>query len=114
MTEEQIKNSLTYPSAKVWIDEDESTLDQKDRDLEKIIALNIPRWVNVARRVIRAWDDKKYSAVTIEDRSLLGVQAPEGTRIKIMGAWVGENDNQEFVVPSKVDRALHIHSYGFS
>ncbi len=49
----------------------------------------------------------------LETRALLGVQAPEGSQMEVLGAWLDDSD-QEFVVASKINRALHIHQYGFS
>ena len=50
---------------------------------------------------------------TIKTRALQGVQAPEGDRMEVLGAWL-DDDDREFVVPSKLNRAQHIHEYGFS
>lgn len=113
MTLEQIRRSLGYESAKIWICEDNSTLNQTSRDPEKIVALAIPRWVEAMERVLAAWAAHQQPSPTIQTRALLGVQAPEGSRMEVLGAWLDGSD-QEFVVPSKINRALHIHQYGFS
>jgi hypothetical protein len=94
----QIRLSITFPSTKIWICEDESTLDLNASRLERVIMLDIARWVNHARSVKAA---------------RLGVQAPQGVRMLIYGAWM-DNKNREFVAPSKIHRAKHIHEYGFS
>ena len=113
MTLEQVKKSLDYGSAKIWIYEVDSTLDQTSRDPEQIVALEIPRWVEAMKHVLAAWAAHQQPSPTIQTRALLGVQAPEGSRMEVLGAWFDDND-QEFVVPSKVNRATHIHQYGFS
>lgn len=113
MTIEQIRKSLEYRSAKIWIHENSSTLDQKSRDPEQIVALEIPRWVEAMNQVLAAWNKNQQPSPTIQTRALLGVQAPEGNLMEILGAWL-DSDNKEFVVPSKVYRAQHIHRYGFS
>ena len=113
MTLEQIKRSIEYGSTKIWICEDNSTLDQTSRDPEQIVALVIPRWVEAMKRVLASWAAHQQPSPTIQTRALLGVQAPEGSRLEVLGAWLDDND-QEFVVPSKINRASHIHQYGFS
>lgn len=113
MTLEQIKKSLKYGSAKIWICEDTSTLDQKGRDQEQIVALEVPRWLECMQQVLASWDANQSPCPSNKSRALLGVQAPTGTRMKVLGAWIDGN-NQEFVVPSKVGRSLEIHRYGFS
>ena len=113
MTFEQVKKSLESDSAKIWIHENDSTLSQTDKDPTEIVALEISRWVQAMSQVLVAWAKHQQVIPTIQSRALLGVQAPEGSRMKILGAWL-DNNNQEFVVPSKVHRSLHIHQYGFS
>jgi hypothetical protein len=113
MTLEQVKRSLDYGSAKIWICEENSTLDQTSRDPEQIVALAIPRWVDAMKRVLAAWAAQQQPSPSIQTRALLGVQAPEGSRIEVLGTWLDDSD-QEFVPPSKIHRALHIHQYGFS
>jgi hypothetical protein len=113
MTLEQIKRSIEYGSAKIWICEDNSTLDQTSHDPEQIVALAIPRWVEAMERVLAVWAAHQQPSPAIQTRALLGVQAPEGSRMEVLGAWLDDSD-QEFVVPSKINRALHIHQYGFS
>jgi hypothetical protein len=105
--------SLEYGSAKIWISEDDSTLDQTSRDRDSILALEVPRWVEAMNSVFTAWKAGHKPTPSVESRALLGVQAPEGHRLKVVGAWMN-NDGDEFVVPSKVCRAEHIHQYGFS
>lgn len=113
MTLEQVQKSLEYGSAKIWIYEHDSTLDQTSRDPEQIVALEVPRWVEAMKQVLAAWDAHQQPSSTTKTRALLGVQAPEGSRMEVLGAWLDDND-KEFVVPSKVNRVQHIHQYGFS
>ncbi len=113
MNSEQIKRSLEFGSAKIWICEDNSTLDQTSYDSAQIVTLEIPKWVEAMTRVLTAWKAGRQPSPPIQTRALLGVQAPEGRRMKVLGAWL-DDDDQEFVVPSKINRALHIHQYGFS
>lgn len=115
MTIEQVEKSLEYNSAKIWIDESESTLNQICRDPKEILALEIPRWVAAMNQVLAAWSAGQQPEPTIMDRALLGVQAPVGVggHMKVLGAWLDAND-REFVVQSKINRAQQIHNYGFS
>ena len=110
---EQIMKSLEYGSAKIWISEEDSTLDQTGHDAGQILTLEVPRWVEAMNDVLAAWKAGRRPIPSIKSRALLGVQAPEGKRLKVLGAWM-DNYGEEFVVPSKVDRAEHIHKYGFS
>jgi len=105
--------SLEYGSAKVWISEEDSTLDQSGHDAEQIVTLEVPRWVEAMNDVLAAWKAGRHPIPSIKSRALLGVQAPEGKRLKVLGAWM-DKYGEEFVVLSKVDRAEHIHKYGFS
>ena len=113
MSLEQAKKSLEYESAKIWINEKHSTLDQTSLDPEQVVALKVPRWVNNMEQVLAAWAENQQPNPSIKTRALLGVQAPEGNCLEVLGAWLGDND-KEFVVPSKVQRTQHIHEYGFS
>jgi hypothetical protein len=113
MTIEQVKKSIEYESAKIWIDEKKSTLNQTSRDPQEIQALEVPRWVSAMNQVLAAWDVGEQPDPTIKTRALLGVQAPEGCRLKVLGAWLDDND-REYVVLSKRSRAQEIHEYGFS
>ena len=113
MTLERIERSLEYGSAKVWILENYSTLDKTSHDPKQIVALPIPRWVKAMERVLVAWAAHQNPTPTIQTRALLGVQAPEGTRMEVLGAWL-DDSNQEFVVSSKINRDQQIHDYGFS
>jgi hypothetical protein len=93
----QVEKSLRLPSAKIWISEEESTLDMDARQMERITTLDVTRWVNASRTVKAA---------------RLGVQAPQGNRLLIFGAWL-DLEGHEFLVPSKIHRAERIHQYGF-
>jgi hypothetical protein len=110
---ENIIKSLEYESAKIWISEDHSTLDQTSHDPARILALEVPRWVEAMSAVLSAWKAGHQPSPTIKSRALLGVQAPQGNRLKVLGAWMSD-DGEEFVVQSKTYRAEHIHQYGFS
>jgi hypothetical protein len=113
MTMKEVQKSLESESAKIWIDEDKSTLNQTSRDPDEIQALEVPRWVAAMHEVLLAWSAGQSPDPTIKTRALLGVQAPEGECLKVLGAWIDDN-GQEYVVPSKVNRAQEIHQYGFS
>ena len=113
MTLEQIEKSLNCGSAKIWIDEDSSTLNQTSRNREDIMDLDVPRWAGFMAEVLMAWRTNKLPIPSVMTRALLGVQTPEGRRLRVIGAWLDER-GEEFVAPSKINRAQHIHDYGFS
>lgn len=109
----EIMQSLEYGSAKIWISEEDSNLDEKSHNVEHILTLEVPRWVEAMHDVLAAWGNGRQPIPSIKTRALLGVQAPQGQRLKVLGAWM-DDCGEEFVVPSKVFRAEHIHKYGFS
>ncbi len=113
MSIEQVKKSLEHESVKIWINEKHSTLNQTSRDPEQIMVLEIPRWMETMEQVLSAWAENQQPNPSIKTRALLGVQAPEGNCMEVLGAWLDDKD-KEFVVPSKIKRAQHIHEYGFS
>lgn len=53
---EQVEKSLECKSAKIWINENHSTLDQTSHDADEIVALKTLRWVEALRQVLAAWD----------------------------------------------------------
>lgn len=112
---QQIRSALSLPSAKVWMDEydADSTLNKSSVDAESLIAINIPHWVKTARTVsdqVRRGQSPNRS----KEKALLGIQAPEGRRLVVFGAWLSDSTGQEYVVPSKRYRAKEIRLYGFS
>ena len=112
MKPQQLEASLRSRHAKIWIDEETSTLDQTAIDPLLIQALNVPRWVAAMNQALSAWA-QRTSPEPYVARSLLGVQAPEGERLIIVGAWM-DTGNVDHVVPSKENSAEHIHNFGFS
>jgi len=109
-----VERSLDHPSAKIWINEDTSSLDQKSIDATALTAINVPHWVGAAREAeagIRGGFTLQPSA---KQKALLGVQAPTGTELKVFGAWLDDRSGLELVVPSKRNRARQIRVYGFA
>ena len=109
-----VERSLDLPSAKIWINEDTSSLDQKSIDATALTAINVPHWVGAAREAeagIRGGFTLQPSA---KQKALLGVQAPTGTELKVFGAWLDDRSGLELVVPSKRNRARQIRVYGFA
>jgi hypothetical protein len=112
MTRQQVETSLASRYAKIWIDESASTVNKTSTDPLVIQALEVPRWVRAMNEALSAWAQQRGPAPYVA-RSLLGVQAPEGRSLKIVGAWVN-NEIADHVVHSKEERAEHIHKFGFS
>ncbi len=114
LTREQAEYSLSANSAKIWIIESQSTLNTKCRDLHELSALKVKRWNDWAKKVVEGWENNE-PLPKINDRALLGIQAPEGGILQIVGSWINKDGAPvEFIVPSKVERSKHIHEYGFS
>lgn len=113
-TVEIVRASLAGVSAKIWIDESNSNLDQRGVDAEALIVIEVPHWVKAARKASEAFTARKNPSPTCMEKALLGVQVPTCSAIGIFGAWLNDRDVTEFRVPSKRNRARHIRVYGFS
>ena len=93
---DQIAASLASEFAKIWIDE----RIHSPADPVLVVEVRVPTW-EVAARTVRARLDVHDSTLTAKEIDrILGVRAPCGTVLKVMGAWV-RADGSCFVVPSK-------------
>ena len=110
----KVRASLAAESAKIWIDEQASTLDQNCVDAEVLIAIEVPHWLRAARQASIAITSGARARPRSKEKALLGVQVPNCCGIHIFGGWVADNDNHELLVPSKRNRARQIRVYGFS
>jgi hypothetical protein len=113
-TVDQVKKSLELPSAKIWINEDASNLDQTSVDADALIAIAVPHWVAAARFASLRIRSGRAMCPFTKHKALLGVQAPEGTELKVLGAWINDVSGEDYVVPSKRNRARQIRAYGFA
>jgi phosphate acyltransferase len=114
LTLEQIERSLQLKSAKAWINEDASTLDKTSLDADWLIAIDIPQWAKAAREAEVSIRDRLRPRPSGKENALLGVQAPEGTELTVMGAWLHDVTGEEWVPRSKRNRARRICVYGFA
>jgi len=92
LSREWIRNAFLANSAKIWPDEE--ALDFT----EATIDLAIERWKQPCE-----WIIPKHA----------GLWAPEGTRLKVFGAFIDPNGN-EIVSRRKIRRRFDIHECGFS
>ncbi len=104
---DQVRRSLLSPHAKVWIEEDR----QNPRHL--VIEIAVPQWVAAAKEAHKKLMDHDSSITQKEVDRIYGVRAPQGTTLKVMGAWVATNGELK-VVASKLRRAEEIRAYGIS
>lgn len=93
LTREKVRNALLANSAKIWPDED--ALDFT----EATIDLAVDRW--------------KQSCDWINAPKHAGLWAPEGTRLKVFGAFIDPWGN-EVVSCKKIRRRFDVHECGFS
>lgn len=109
-----VERSLDVPSAKIWINEDTSSLDQKSIDATALTAINVPHWARAARKAEASIRHGFTLRPAAQQKALLGVQAPTGTELKVLGAWLDDRSGLEFVAPSKRNRTRQIRVYGFA
>jgi hypothetical protein len=93
LSREWIRNSFLANSAKIWPDEE--TLDFTDATID----LAIERWTQPCD-----WINAPKHA---------GLWAPEGTQLKVFGAFIDPHGN-EIVSRRKIRRRFDIHECGFS
>ncbi len=94
----EVKNrrkSLTASSSKIWIHEDEMDFNSPTKDLD------VASWVAAS------------AANPGCKRALWGLHAPIGTRLIVMGAFMG-SDGGELIAAHKILRHEQIHRWGFS
>jgi hypothetical protein len=113
LSPEQVNASLQAVSAKIWINESTSTLDQASLDAESLIAIAVPHWVACAREATSRMKAGVQPPPSTQ-KALLGVQAPEGRDLRVLGAWLDDVTGNELVVSSKRNRAREIRVYGFA
>ena len=109
-----VKSSLLGTSSKIWIDERVSNLDRQSIDAERLITLEVPHWVKAARKAAAAFAAQRLPSPKVQEKALLGIQAPQAEAIGVFGAWLSDQDMSEFRVSSKRNRSRHIRVYGFS
>jgi hypothetical protein len=112
---DQVAASLRCGSSKIWIDEHAQDCTLKHTiAVSDLVTVDVPRWVRAAEEAeaeIRAF---QRARPRVKDRALYGIQAPEGTTLKVLGGFLCETSSKEFVVPSKRRRHQQIQLYGFS
>lgn len=114
VSSDKVQASLSGPTAKIWMDEDVSNLDKKRVDAEALIAIEVPHWVNAAKKASAAFSNGAFPFPKCKEKALLGVQVPICTGIGIFGVWLNDQNDAHFLASSKRNRARHIRAYGFS
>lgn len=112
---EKIATSLRCRSSKIWIDEkaEDCTL-KYTITVSDLVAVNVPRWVKAAEEAEQEMKASQRTYPRAKGRAIYGIQAPEGTGLKVLGGFLRDASGEEFVVPSKRRRHQHIQLYGFS
>jgi len=105
----QIRLSLASPHAKIWIEEDQ----HNPTTLELIVEIRVPEWERAAKEIYQRLNANDPTLTPKEQDRILGVRAPVGTTLKVMGAWVA-SDGELKLAPSKLRRAEEIKAYGIS
>jgi hypothetical protein len=106
---EIVKSSLLSSHSKIWIEEGQHS----PATPELVIEIPVPTWVAAARASRERLNNGDSTITPKEVDRIYGVRAPVGTKLKVMGAWVG-SDSSLSVVPSKFTRAKDIQAYGIS
>lgn len=105
MTLLDVRACLKFPSAKIWIkEENETALDEADL----VVEIDFPRWVETAREAYHNTDDDEQ-----RNKAIRGVLAPTGKFLEVKGGWL-DSSGQERINPVKADRTTDIWQYGFS
>jgi hypothetical protein len=105
----QVRKSLEHPEAKIWIDETHH--DPQTPDL--IVQIRVDDWEVAAREADERLCRGEILPSKMIDR-IYGVRAPEGTTLKIFGAWIDDRTSELSAVPSKLRRSEDIQRYGVS
>lgn len=101
----EVRTCLKFPSAKIWIkEENENALHEDDL----VVEIEFPRWVENAKT---AYYDANADEQLI--KAIRGVLAPTGKYLEVKGSWL-DNSGKEFIDPAKAARATDIWQYGFS
>jgi hypothetical protein len=105
MTLPEVRACLKFPSAKIWIkEEDENALHEDDL----VVEIDFPRWVEKAKAAYYSADDDEQ-----RNKAIRGVLAPTGKFLEVKGGWL-DSSGQERINPFKAARAADIWQYGFS
>ena len=104
----QIRESLRSTHAKIWIDESEV-----DRRPGLDIKVGVPEWELAAKDAFARLNAGEQGIPNKVVDRIFGVRAPEGSLLKVMGAWIAP-DGSVHTVPSKLRRGNDIKNFGIS
>jgi hypothetical protein len=107
LEEARLRLSLTFQSAKVWLDEEAFSFDHQLR-----IDILVPEWCAAAHDALSAFEQHTLPDPPEKEKGIWGVRAPTSFRLKVKGAFVAV-DGSERIPADKRRRAEEIHDYGF-
>ncbi len=115
-TLQNVENSLNKESAKIWIHQASSTLNEKQFKTIMDAAIENPSWKAFALKVEE--DNKtpkgeRHKNYRRRFKAVLGLRAPVGVKLEIKGAFLDLEGN-EVIGKGKFSRAKQIRYYGFS
>ena len=115
-THQRVVDSLNKESAKIWIQQSSSTLNEKQFKLISDMAIENPSWHKFALKV--GEDNKKPKSKRHKNyrrrfKAILGLRAPIGVKLEVKGAFP-DLEGKEIIGKGKYSRAKQIRYYGFS
>ena len=114
---QRVENSLNMESAKIWIDQASSDLNEKQyKDITPDSGIDNRVWHEFALKV--AGDNKKHKSSRHKNysrrfKAVLGLRTPVGVKLEIKGAFL-DSEGNEVIGKGKYSRAKQIRYYGFS
>ena len=115
-TKQNVGSSLNKESAKIWIHQASSTLNDKQFKIIEDVAIENTYWYKFALKVKEDSKRKKnerHKNYTRRFKAILGLRAPVGVKLEIKGAFIDLEGN-EVIGKGKYSRAKQIRYYGFS
>ena len=115
-TNQNVENSLNKGSAKIWIHQACSTLNEKHFKIIEDVAIKNTYWYKFALKVEEDNKRKKnerHKNYTSRFKAILGLRAPVGVKLEIKGAFLNF-EGKEVIGKGKYSRAKQIRYYGFS
>ena len=116
LTNQKVENSLNKESAKIWIHQASSTLNEKQFKIIEDVGIENANWYKFALKVQednKKKNNERHKNYTRRFKAILGIRAPVGVKLEIKGAFLDIEGN-EVIGKGKYSRAKQIRCYGFS
>ncbi len=113
---QSVEDSLNKESAKIWIHQASSTLNEKQFKIITEMAIENPSWYKFALKVEKdnkKPKDERHKNYCRRFKAILGLRAPVGVNLEIKGAFL-DLEGKEIIGTGKHSRAKQIRYYGFS